>query len=316
MGKQFNLKGKNGLYLSYVSTYELNNNLNFDYSDLENYYKYHLIENYDFFPKNQKEANLFDLKNTKFDTNNVGIVGSNAISKSNSNLTFSQISRAGQLILNKKYYNNFTFYFKFTGSDLGSYVYPNFTNTDISTKVLNALRVKIYLQLGSYIQPLKLSGLQKFNGTTWVDVTDSDKSGVGNIADLGGTIIGIQKTTGNNSEECIDMRYGVLSSPLDSGLFSRFSTEGYTFRVNVKSFDFRNSKALNNQDYKIIIKYFNIGVTGAPAPFNESENVELMSNNFTYYQRIVINTYPFLNNPGGYLSNIVDEIAQGGEEPA
>ena len=55
MGKQFNLTGVNGLYLSTKPTEVLS---------LSNYGS-QLLKDYDFFPDNITSANLFDLKNTK-----------------------------------------------------------------------------------------------------------------------------------------------------------------------------------------------------------------------------------------------------------
>ena len=62
------------------------------------------------------------------------------------------------------------------------------------------------------------------------------------------------------------------------------SPNGYTFRVDAK---FPNiTKVPQNKNYKIIIRYHNIGVSGATAPYNTSESVNLMANNYIYYERL------------------------------
>jgi len=284
MGKQFNLTGVNGLYLSTKPTEVLS---------LSNYGS-QLLKDYDFFPDNITSANLFDLKNTKYKSG--GFIGSNAIATSNSSLTYSQIYKSDALIANKTYFNTFKLYFKFTSSDLGSFVFPGFSGTSASSltkKVLNALRIKVYIQIGTNIVPATLSSLKKYT-TTWVDVTTSDAatsgSTIGNISATGGTVNGIQLTTGLNSESCIDMRW--VGTGTISNLFKTFSPDGYSFQVDVSLPDF-DQVALKNKDYKIIVKYYNIGVmgTGVPTTYTTSESVELMSNRYVYYQQISVPKY-------------------------
>ena len=293
MSKQFNIKGQNGLYLS--------NEVNTTLTALN--YKSLLIQDYDFFPQSSKDANLFDLKNVKYDQTLNQFYGSNSISKSNSALTYSYAFKTGDIIPNKKYYNTFKMYFKFTGSSLGGFTFPGFSGTSsvtLSAKVLNALRLKVYIQLGSNLIPATLSNLTKVTasgGSTFVAVTNSDISGgSGNISQADGTKTGIQLTTGLNSESCIDMRYTTGLS----GLFTNIGLNGYSFCMDVSLPDF-DQIALKTKDYKIIVKYYNIGVTGTgvPTTFTTSESVELMSNNYIYYERISVPTYSSASGGGG-----------------
>ena len=285
MGKQFNISGKNGLYLSNETTVSLTTDVN----DPSTYYKNFLIEDYDFFPKNQTTANLFELKNTKYQSKNNSLYGSNAISKSNSALTYSSIYKQNELIANKKYYNTFKFYFKFTGADLGAYTFPGFSGTSAVTlteRVLKGLRIKIYIQLGANFIPVTFTNLQKIianQGSAWLNISGSDKTGT--IASSDGSKVGIELTTGLNSESCIDMRYTTGLS----GLFTNIGQNGYSFRVDAALPNF-DQVALKNKDYRIIVKYYNIGVsqTGVPVTYQTSESVELMSNNYTYYQQISV----------------------------
>jgi hypothetical protein len=75
------------------------------------------------------------------------------------------------------------------------------------------------------------------------------------------------------------MRYG-------KQIFDTFkkSPNNYTFRVDVSFPDI--IKITENNKFNIVIRYFNIGVPGAPSPYNTSESVNLMSNNYTYYERL------------------------------
>ena len=293
MGKQFNIKGQNGLYLSNGTPSIYSTDVNNDY-----YYKKLLIEDYDFFPKNQQEANLFDLKNVKYRATSSQLYGSNSIAKSNSSLSYSYIFKKGELIPNKKYFNSFKMYFNFGGSVLGSYVFPGFSGTSaasISAKVLNALRVKVYIQLGAQLFPATLTNLEQVvsNGSaTWTGVTSSDRTGT--IADSGNAYTGRQLATGLNSQSCVDMRWST------SALFTNLSTNGYGFRMDV-SIPSDKQQALKTKDYKIIIKYYNIGhvATGVPTLYTTSESVELMSNNYIYYERINIPIYTSPLGGGG-----------------
>jgi hypothetical protein len=309
MGKQFNIKGQNGLYLSNQPTTTVTSS---NYQSL-------LIQDFDFFPKSKNEANLFDLKNVKYRPVLNQLYGSNSIAKSNSNIPHSYIFRGGNLIPNKKYFNTFKMYFNFTGSDLGTYAFPGFSTATLSSSVLNALRIKIYIQLGATLIPATLSNLQKVvannavasNSASWVNVVNATdvSGGGGNIAISDGTKTGIQLTTGLNSEPCIDMRWSTAN------IFKFLSTNGYGFRMDV-SLGNLERQALKTKEYKIIVKYFNIGVTtsGVPSPYNTSESVELMSNNYIYYQKITIPvSISRIGGGGGYESEEADYDPGGGE---
>ena len=290
MGKQFNIKGVNGLYLSNKPTVDLNSG---NYAD-------YLIEDYDFFPKTKKEINLYELKNVKFDDTLNVLYGSNSIAKSNSTLTYSQIYKPLAIIPNKTYYNTFTMYFNFGGSSIGSdFVSYGFSGTGAATNsanVLKGLRVKVFIQLGSNLIPAQLNALKKVstNGSSsFVTVTASDRTGT--ISSSAGTNTGIQLTTGLNSQDCIDMRWS------SSTIFTNKSTNGYGFSVDVALPDF-SQKSIKTKDYKIIVKYYNIGIIPTspnviPSIYQTSESTEFMSSNVVYYVPIITADYTS-SNPG------------------
>ena len=279
MEKQFNISGLNGYYMTYVPTGTV---------DSSNYLT-KLIQHTDFFPKTKTDASTFIFKNATYLDPGV-ILGSNRAS-GNSSLKYTEIIKPNELTLNKIYYNTFTFYFKFTGSSLFGYT-PN--SSIISganfSKHLNRLRIKLYAQLGANIIPLSLSDLEFFHNDydTFISA-----SGYYNSGATEGFII----TTGNNSEPCIDLGYGTTATPPTDpyATYSKYSQifdyngyapNGYNFRVKVSIPNFV-SKATNNKDYKLIVKYYNIAVTGTTYPYNTSESMELMSNTYLWYQRSV-----------------------------
>jgi len=287
MGKQFNIKGQDGLYLSNQPTITVT----------ESNYQNLLIQDYDFFPKSKNDANLFDLKNVRYNPIGNQLYGSNSITKSNSGLFHSLIFKSGGLIPNKQYTNTFKMYFKFTGSDLGSYTFPGFSGTSaatLSSRVLNGLRIRVYIQLGANLIPATLSNLQKVaaNGSaSWVNVTSADRTGT--ISMGSGEATGID-TYGSTA---IEMRWN------NTALFSNLSTNGYGFRMDVSLPNIQHP-AVKTKDYKIIVKYFNIGVTtsGVPSPYDTSESVELMSNNYVYYERISVPIYTSPLGGGGSVA--------------
>jgi hypothetical protein len=284
MSKQFNITGINGLYLI--------NKPNETLTSLN--YKEQLIEDYDFYPNSKTESNNFVLKNVVFDDKTIkdlngvqfnAFAGSNAISKANSTIKHSEIYKENHLIPNQVYYNGFVFYFRFYGSTIDGYVRSGWTATQ-TKNFYNRLRVKLYVQLGSKLVPLNLENLQYYD------------DGYAGFSNVDGTFYsatnkaGICLTTGENSEDCIDMGYSGTTK------ISRFeayaNTAGkYNFRVNAKLPDFEQS-AEKTKDYKIIVKYYNIAVTDAPSlglPYTASETIEHMSNTFIYYQQIYVPEY-------------------------
>jgi hypothetical protein len=284
MSKQFNISGVNGLYLI--------NKPNETLTSLN--YKDQLIEDYDFYPKTKTESNNFTLKNVIFDDANLkdfnnrkfsAFAGSNAITKSNSTIKYSEIHKKNHLIPNQVYYNSFRFYFRFYGSDLGTFTRSGWTATQ-TKNFYNRLRVKLYAQLGSKIVPLSLENLEYYyyDSGAFNDV-DSSFYSITNKA-------GIRLTTGENSEDCIDMGY---SGTTYTQLFEAYKTTpgGYNFRVDVKLPDFEQT-AEKTKDYKIIVKYYNIAVADAPSlglPYTASETIEHMSDVFIYYVPISVPEY-------------------------
>jgi hypothetical protein len=271
MSKQFNIKGANGLYLTYKPLITLTTGN----------YESQLIRDTDFFPKSTKDANLFNFKNARYQETGT-IIGSNSQQKSNSIFKYSEISTNTQIIANKIYYNKFKFYFRFYGSTLSGYRLPGLSAAN-TKKILDRLRVKLYVVIGSNEVPMELSNLEKYT-TSWTAVTTSDTTGSDDIAGAGN--YGIQLATGLNSEDCIDMAY--TGTTQMNTLFNGYLTapDKYNFRVDASFPDF-NQVATNNKNYKIIVKYFNIGVSGT-GTYATSENVELMSNNFTYYSAVYV----------------------------
>jgi hypothetical protein len=273
MNKKFNLKDKDGLYLKYESpqTPTVSN-----YNDV-------LIRDYEFLPMDNQMVGNFVFKNASYDNPNK-IKGGNSLIEANSIFAFSEIFKKDDIIPGNLYYNKFKFYFNFGDSDIGTFNLQNLTSTQ-TQQILNGLRIKLYVEIGNSTIPLSLENLQIYrfnlavNADTWTQQSDSaDLSPSGGAISAQATKIGIQLTTGLNGEHCIDMRYG-------SSLYDNYkkSPNGYTFRVDAK---FPNVvKVLGSKNYKIIIRYYNIGVTGATSPYNTSESVNLMSNNYVYYER-------------------------------
>lgn len=282
MNKQFNIKGVDGLYLSYEPSIELN----------ANNYRGLLIEDYDFFPTNVAQANLYDFKNARYQ-DSAKIIGSNSKQSANSNLNNSEITIKGELIANKKYYNTFKLYFRFFGSTINKYILPTIPGGNVNNrraitkKVLDRLRIKIYVTIGSNEIPMELDNLQKYENSDWVNVTTADTTGDNDIANNGN--YGIQIADGLNDEDCIDMAY--TGTTLINNLFNGYLTapDGYNFRVDASFPDF-GQMSKGTKTYKIKIKYLNIGVSNAGPIYSNSESVELMSNTFTFYDAIAETT--------------------------
>jgi hypothetical protein len=268
MSKQFNIKGINGLYLSYKPDLTLTT-LN---------YENQLIEDYDFFPTNLAQANLYNFKNARYQESSK-LIGSNAKQKSNSIFNYSEIITKDDLVANKMYYNTFKLYFRFFGSTLSKYRLSGL-NASTTKKVLDRLRIKIYVTIGSNEIPMELSNLEKYAGS-WTAVTTGDTTGANSIS---GGNYGIQLATGLNSEDCVDMAY--TGTTTINTLFNGYLTapDNYNFRVDASFPDF-DQIAKSTKTYKIKIKYLNIGVTGAGTTYSVSESVELMSNAFVFYEQ-------------------------------
>jgi len=295
MSKQFNIKGNNGLYLAYKPELPL---------DISNYNNL-LIEDFNFFPSNTNQANLYDFKNAKYEDQSK-LIGSNSTQKSNSIFKYSEITIKDELVANKKYYNTFKLYFRFFGSTMSKYTLSGVPGNTLAAiqiltkKILDRLRVKIFVTIGSNEIPMELDDLEKYDYTTstWVPVTTGDVTGAGNISNGN---YGIQLTTGLNSVDCIDMAYtGITTTiiPLDSTpivdeLFNSYNQapDNYNFRVKASFPDF-DQIAKKTKNYKITIKYYNIGVSGAGSTYSNSESVELMSNSFVFYEQLVSSVIP------------------------
>jgi hypothetical protein len=264
MSKQFNLVGDNGLYLDYKPEVTL---------DVNNF-KDELIYDLDFFPKNITEKDNFIFKNSGY-IEPMGFIGSNSTQKSNSNLKYSEIENKNALVLNKTYYNSFDFYFRYYNSTISGYKLPNLTVAQ-TRGVLRNLRVRLYVQIGANLVPLKLTNL-----LNW----DND-DGIYKIQNpLDPNFITICNTGQGNvtltTDEKLDLKYSA-GSDCDNWNNYKNAPNLYNFKVTASFPDF-NQKSGNGKTYKIIVKYFNIGVSGASAPYNEDETVELMSNTFTYF---------------------------------
>lgn len=275
MEKQFNISGLNGYYLSFVPTGTV---------DSSNYLT-ELIKHTDFFPKTTNESLSFVFKNASYSDPGV-ILGSNRAS-GNSSLKYTEITKPNELTLNKMYYNTFTFNFKFTGSSLQGYTPDSSViSGDNYGKHLNRLRVKLYVQLGANLIPLSLTDLYFWNSSlsAWTYV------GTGTTRFSTGLTQGFKLNTGLNNEPCIDLCYGTGSTGgVDSGYAKysdyfndAFGPNGYNFKVTASLPDF-SSVATNSKDYKLIVKYYNIAVTGTTYPYNTSESIELMSNTYLWY---------------------------------
>jgi hypothetical protein len=276
MEKQFNISGLNGYYISYVPTGTVDNTS----------YLTELIQDNDFFPKSTNDSLSFIFKNAAYSDG--VIIGSNRAT-GNSTLTHSEIIKPNELILNKTYYNTFTFYFSFRGSSLFGYT-PD--STVISganySKHLNRLRIKLYVELGATLIPLTLTDLYFWSSFisayNWMYVGDNtDRFSTGLTQ-------GFKLNTGLNNESCIDLCYGTGSTGgVDTGYdyysdyFNDMAENGYNFKVTASLPNFTGTTK-NNKDYKLVVKYYNIGVTGTTYPYDTSESMELMSNTYLWYQ--------------------------------
>jgi hypothetical protein len=276
MEKQFNISGLNGYYLSFAPTGTVD----------ETNYLIKLIQHNDFFPKTTTDSLSFIFKNASYSDPGI-ILGSNRAS-GNSSLTYSEIIKPSELTLNKVYYNTFTFNFKFTGSSLFGYS-PNYSIISGANygNYLNRLRIKLYAQLGANLIPLSLNDLYFWNST----LSDWTYVGTGTTRFSTGLTQGFKLNTGLNDEACIDLCYGTGSTGgVDSGYTKysdyfddAFGPNGYNFKVTAAIPNF-TSKTTNNKDYKLIVKYYNIAVTGTTYPYNTSEVIEHMSNTYVWYQ--------------------------------
>lgn len=277
MPKQFHIKDENGLYLTYKPSAELG---------LLNY-ESQLIEDYDFFPASNDEASNFIFKNSAYE--DVGkIIGSNSLQKTNSSEKNSNFTKPGILIPGKTYYSSFTMYFRFFGSENLNVANPTtFKLKGLTPQqtidYLNRLRIKIYAEIGSKLVSLEIdeSTLKQFvivggNPSFNAPVTIPSS---GNVVD---GAFGLQVTTNDDGEYCIDMAYNDTISGVKN-MFNRYSIapEGYNFKVTVRFPDFlQNAKKTKN--FKIIVKYYNLPAYGAITGYDEPEVVELMSENFTH----------------------------------
>jgi hypothetical protein len=261
--------------------------------DISNYNNL-LIEDFNFFPSNTNQANLYDFKNAKYEDQSK-LIGSNSTQKSNSIFKYSEITIKDELVDNKKYYNTFKLYFRFFGSTMSKYTLsgvPGILSARqiLTKKILDRLRVKIFVTIGSNEIPMELDDLEKYDYTTstWVPVTTGDVTGAGNISNGN---YGIQLTTGLNSVDCIDMAY--TGTTTVNELFNSYNQapDSYNFRVKASFPDF-DQIAKKTKNYKITIKYYNIGVSGAGSTYSNSESVELMSNSFVFYEQLVSSVIP------------------------
>ncbi len=275
MSKQFNLKGINGLYLANKPQVTLN---------ISNYLD-NLIGDTDFFPNTVAKSNLYEFKNSRYEDPE-RFYGSNSKQKANSVYTYSEITKKNELIANKMYYNTFKFYFRYYGTTLNKYNIPGLTAAQ-TYDILNRLRIKLYVTIGSNQIPMELTNLEKYAAltSTWTPVTTADTSGSDNIS---AGDYGIQLATGLNSEDCIDMAYPTNLLPRSFfDLFNGYSTapDGYNFRVDASFPDF-NQMSKSGKTYKITVKYLNIGVSGTGPTYSTSESFDMMSDAFVFYEQV------------------------------
>lgn len=286
MNKQYNLSGANGYYLTYIPSGTV---------DSTNYLT-QLIQDNDFFPKTSLESTNLLFKNSQYSDPGV-IMGSNKAS-GNSSLLYTQITKPNSLILNKVYYSTFVLYFNFIGSSLYGYT-PNssiISGSDYG-KVLNRLRIKLYAQLGANVVPLSLSNLEFYHPITGVYQPNLVGPPFSIISDTYNATYseGFRLTTGLNSEPCVELGYGSGATISDPHYrYSNFAQifddssnapNGYNFRVTVSMPNFTTTST-NNKDFNLLVKYYNIAVTGTTYPYNTSETIQLMSSSYVWYNNI------------------------------
>jgi hypothetical protein len=268
MIKQYNINGINGLYLTYkpIATVDENN-----YTD-------QLLFDGDFFPKTKADSAVWRFANSSYNEP-LQIVGSNV---KTDNVEYSELFKPNELVPGQIYYNTMKFYFRFYGSDLGTFTLSEnggVLNQGDTFRHLSTMRIKLYVQLGVSLIPLTLTNLEKYVSGNWTPVILSDTTGGHNIA-ANYDDYGIQLTTGENSEDCIDMGYNVNTAELFDGYLS--APDGYNFRVDASLPTFSET-AKKNKDYKIIVRYYNIGIDGAPYPYGYSESMNMMYQSYMYY---------------------------------
>jgi len=274
MKKQYNLKGNSGLYL----TTGLNVNLN------ENNFKNELIFDREFFIKDSRENNQFIFKNSSFDNLGGLFLGSNSTQKSNTDLKYSEIERKDILIQNKIYYNSFDFYFRYYGSTISKYKLPGVTANDTRT-ILNNLRVRLFVQIGVNIVPLKLTNLQGWDNNDGIYKTQNP------LVPNEITVCGSGSGNVTITDYYIDLKHHFGGDCPENWLKYKDAPNGYNFRLKTTFPDF-NQKSINGKSYKIIVRYYNIAVTGTPHPYNQDEAIELMSNTFTFFEDTSVTPTP------------------------
>jgi len=144
--RKFKLTGNNGLYLHSPYPEVLT-----DFNEL--------IKNYDFYPTNDKERTLFDLKNVSFSDNST-LKGNNRTSESNSSLISSNITKKSELILHERYYTEFNVYFNYWKGF-------GFDNSSPDYKT----QVDFYASLGTNRIKLLLDGLQYYDPNSFTYTT-------------------------------------------------------------------------------------------------------------------------------------------------
>ncbi len=270
MSKQYNIKGDNGLYLVYKPSETIN---------LSNYQTL-LIEEYGFFPTTEVKSNSFNLINTKFSLPDK-FIGSNRLT--DSTIINSQIKKSGVIIPGEVYYTKFKFYFRFYGGDFGTYIMPPLTTTGDTQSFLKRLRVKIYTEIGGTLTQLTLSNLEKYdrNTSAWVATSAADYSGeiTSSATDPPYSYSTSDFTGIRLADSNIDLGYQQVTTLFEEWSYSH---NGYNFRLDVNMPNF-TTKASKTRDYKIIVKYYNIGIaTILSEPYRSGETIELASKEFIY----------------------------------
>lgn len=246
MSRRYNIKGLNGLYLGYKTDEVLT---------LFNY-KTYLFEDYDFFPTGKHVKNL-EFLNSNFVSNN--FIGSNSKAKSNTEKKYSEITIKESLSPTQKYINEFYLHFRFYGGE-------NLATTNgVPTDTLRRLRVQVKIAFGSTIVGTLFNDLTYYINDDSTINMDPDSANVidENVATTkDGIAIRNWDNFTVNQEEGDTIYLSFNHSKSNYGGYKSFfetyknTTSGYNFRVKCFT-PIDLAKAVGNNDYKIIVNYFN-----------------------------------------------------------
>jgi hypothetical protein len=257
--RQYTLTGLNGIYprTAYSSNVTLSD----------------LIQNYDFYPIDNVDTNLFSYVNAALQApiNNTyfSFVGSNTKSFGSNNLLYSQITKRNELVIGENYQVQFTFYFRYFGAKNVTF---NPTGTTPN------LTISISTILGTNVVPMTISNLQQYSstGSTYTNNilyrnVPTPGIGIGSVVFLTQQpLVYLSNTNTNINFEYSERTYEVTYNPTGYGPISGIFTindhfedyneapNGFNFKATA-SLDLTQFYSLNQckniKDFSILINY-------------------------------------------------------------